>query len=221
MKKTIFILLSLFWTSTALAMEWKPRLDKDDVLVESRKPEGAKYEEFRASTEVEVSVAGALALLRDTNACVKWVFRCKESRTLEEPSATERTFYQVTSLPFPAKSRDVIFHAEIAYNDDQSVLVSMTAKPLAIDETKHVRIRDANGTYLLEPLSESRTRVTWQQYVDPAGALPSWLVNGMLTDLPFESLSAFRELVKEQPYASSMMIYDSDGQPIDISFEAE
>ncbi|MBO6558124.1 MAG: START domain-containing protein [Pseudomonadales bacterium] len=221
MKRIVIIVLSLFCASSALATEWNLRLEKEEVLIESRKPEGAKYEEFRASTEVAASVAGALALLQDTDACVKWVFRCKESRTLREPSATERTFYQVTSLPFPAKSRDVIFLAKILYNDDQSVLVSMTAKPEAMKKTKHVRIEEANGFYLLEPLSDSRTRVTWQQYVDPAGALPSWLVNGMLTDLPFESLSAFRELVKQRPYASSVMVYNPEGKPIDIRFEAE
>ncbi len=202
-----------------LADEWETRLEKNSVVVETRKLEGSNYEEFRAFTVVDVNVASALALLRDSDACTAWVFRCKESRTLEEPSAIERTFYQVTSLPFPAKSRDVIFHAEISYKPEGSVLVSMTARPDAIAETKHVRIQEAHGYYLLEPVSEDRTRITWQQYVDPAGALPSWLVNGMLTDLPHKSLTSFRELVSQAPYAGSNMVYDADGVPVDISYD--
>lgn len=215
----LFILLTA--SIGVSAAEWSTRLDEDGVLIESRKKGDSKYEEFRAQTLLEVNVASALALLQDTDACTKWVFRCKESTTLEQPSATERSFHQVTSLPFPAKSRDVIFHAEISYKPDGTVKVEMTARPDALPEGRHVRIREAYGYYLLEPMPDERTKITWQQYVDPGGALPSWLVNSMLTDLPFRSLSAFRELVTSAPYAGSIMVYDPDGTPIDISYEAE
>lgn len=221
MTRLMALLIFLAASCFVAADEWTTRLDKDGILVESRKTEGSKYEEFRAQTLLDVNVASALALLRDTDACTRWVFRCKESTTLEEPSATERSFHQVTSLPFPAKSRDAIFHAEISYKTDGTVKVAMTARPKALPEGKHVRIQEAYGFYLLAPVSNDRTRITWQQYVDPAGALPSWLVNGMLTDLPFRSLSAFRELVTEAPYAGSIMVYDPNGLPIDISYEAE
>ncbi|MBL6689883.1 MAG: START domain-containing protein [Pseudomonadales bacterium] len=216
---TLFILLTA--SVGASAADWSTRLDQDGVLIESRKTGESKYEEFRAQTLLDVNVASALALLQDTEACTQWVFRCKESITLEQPSATERSFHQVTSLPFPAKSRDVIFHAEISYKPEGTVKVEMTARPDALPEGRHVRIQEAYGFYLLEPVSEDRTKITWQQYVDPAGALPSWLVNSMLTDLPFRSLTAFRELVTKAPYAGSVMVYDPDGLPIDISHEAQ
>lgn len=213
-----FIFLVSPWVSAA---DWTGRYDKDGVVIESRKPEGAKYEEFRAHTVVEASVASALALLQDTGACSQWVFRCKESRILEQPSPVERTFYQVTSLPFPAKSRDVIFHAAITYRETGAIEVKLNARPDALDKTRHVRIQDARGSYLFEPISESKTRVTWQQYVDPAGSLPSWLVNSMLTDLPFQSLVAFRELVMKPPYVGSRLIFNDDGLPIEITRDAE
>lgn len=217
----VFFFISLVFSPWTLAAEWESRLDKDGVVVESRRQEGAKYEEFRAYTLVESNVASALALLQDTTACTEWVFRCKESRILDEPSSIERTFYQVTTLPFPARSRDIIFDATVSYRDNGSVEVELVSNPGAMDETRHIRIQEAHGSYLFEPVSESQTRVTWQQYVDPAGSLPSWLVNSMLTDLPFNSLVAFRDLVMEPPYAGSRMIFNEDGLPIDISSEAE
>jgi hypothetical protein len=90
--------------------------------------------------------------------------------------------------------------------------------PDEIPQTKHVRIREAFGTYILEPTRENKLRVTWQQYADPGGALPAWLVNSMLTDLPFKSLRAFRELVQQSPYREARLVYGPDGTPTGINF---
>ncbi len=200
------------------AYAWETRLDKDGILVQSRLTSGAQYQEFRAEVEIDATVAQAIALLKDTSACTQWLFRCKESRIIREISSTERIFYQVTSLPFPVKSRDSIFHAAITFEGQATVRVTMSSMPDEIPQTKHVRVREAFGTYILEPTGENRLRVTWQQYVDPGGALPAWLVNSMLTDLPFKSLQAFRELVRQAPYRNARLIYGPDGKPTGINF---
>ena len=93
-----------------------------------------------------------------------------------------------------------------------------SSAPAEIPVTKHIRVRDALGSYLLEPVADNRTRVTWQMYVDPAGALPAWLVNSMLTDLPYRSLKNFRELVRQPPYSLAYFKYDDQGTPIEILY---
>jgi len=217
--RLFFVLLPLVSPlAIASAQDWQIRLVKDGITVQSRLPENAKYQEFRADTEIDATIAHAIALLSDNEACSEWLYRCKESRLLKEISPTERIFYQVSSLPFPAKSREAIFHAKIRYNSDKSALIEMTAATSELSETKHLRIKDAIGTYTLEPLPNNRTKITWQLYVDPGGALPAWLVNAMLTDLPFKSLQAFRLLVLRPPYSQAEFVYDGDGQPIDIVF---
>lgn len=200
------------------AHAWETQLDKDGILVQSRLTAGAKYQEFRAEAEIDATVAQAIALLKDIPACRQWLFRCKESRLITEISTTERIFYQVTSLPFPAKSRDAIFHAAMSFEGVSSVRVTMSSMPDEIPQTRHVRVREAFGSYMLETIGEHKLRVTWQQYVDPGGSLPAWLVNSMLTDLPFKSLRAFRDLVKQSPYRDAIWAYGPDGTPTGISF---
>ena len=207
-------IVGLTWTG---AYAWETRLDEDGILVQSRLTSGTKYEEFRAEAEIDATVAQAMALLIDTSACTQWLFRCKEGRVIQEISSTERTFYQVTSLPFPAKSRDSIFHAAITFEGLSTVRVTMNSMPDEIPQTKHIRIRESFGTYVLAPTRENKLRVTWQQYVDPGGSLPAWLVNSMLTDLPFKSLRAFRERVKQSPYRDAIWVYGPDGTPTGIN----
>ena len=96
------------------------------------------------------------------------------------------------------------------------MLVTMTAAPGEMRETDHVRMVAEYGNYLLERLYRDTTRITWQQYVDPGGSLPAWLVNSMLTDLPFRSLQSFRELVTTEPYSQMVFTYDDKGTPIDL-----
>ena len=200
------------------AFAWETRLDKDGILVQSRLNAGSKYEEFRAEAEIDATVAQAMALLIDTPACTQWLFRCKEGRVIRQISSTERTFYQVTSLPFPAKSRDSIFHAAITFEGLSTVRVTMNSVPEEIPTTKHVRIRESFGTYIFELTPKNKLRVIWQQYVDPGGALPAWMVNSMLTDLPFKSLQAFRKVVQQSPYRDAILVYGSDGIPTGINF---
>ena len=197
--------------------------------------------------EVPGTVASALAILDDTQACTKWLHRCIESRVLTQVSNVERIFYQATGLAFPAQSRDAVLRARVSYKTDRSVLITMTAlsEPPGYfpeehspeehspqkhpPQEKHIRITNAHGSYLLEPLLpeadmdgddngnqgrvQQRSRLTWQQYIDPAGSLPSWIVNRMLTDLPYKSLQAFRKLITTQPYRDTTFGYDSEGIP--------
>jgi len=210
------ILLLLYLPQPLAAADWQTRLEKDGILVESRPAQGSRYEEFRASLVMNAEPAHVIALLQDNSACSDWLYRCTESRLLESVSKTERYFYQSTGLPFPARARDAVFHARVLYNSDRTISVNMQAAPDRLPETDKVRIREARGTYLLQPLGEGRLQLTWQQYIDPAGALPAWLVNRLLTDIPFRSLDALRDLVRQPPYAGAFFDYDGDGIPVEL-----
>ena len=74
-------ILGLTWTD---AYAWETRLDEDGILVQSRLISATKYEEFRAETEIDATVAQAMALLIDISACTQWLFRCKEAALFEK-----------------------------------------------------------------------------------------------------------------------------------------
>jgi hypothetical protein len=70
----------------------------------------------------------------------------------------------------------------------------------------------------LQQLDEDRLRLTWTQYIDPAGSLPAFMVNALLTDVPFNSLKKFREVVKKEKYRNARFIFDESGTPIDLTY---
>ena len=212
----LLILTSL--SVQAEVAEWQERLAREGITVSVRQVPGSKYEEFLAVVDLQTSAASAVALLQDNSACAKWVHRCVSSEVIETVSTTERYFHQVTALPFPARSRDAVFHGAIHFDNDRGITVTLASAQDRLPVKKHVRITETYGHYHIESISADAIRLTWQFYVDPAGSLPAFMVNSMVTDLPFESLSAFRELVTEPPYDRANFVYDASGAPIDINF---
>ena len=212
------LLLTLISPVYSAGPDWQLRFEQDGIRIFTRLPNGEKHQEFLAEVTVQSTIAQAIALLQDNSACTRWLYRCEESHVIREVSRQERYFYQVSSLPFPAKTRDAIFHARVSYNPDQSVTVEMQSVPDEIPGRQYVRIRHAAGHYHLQALSATETTISWQMFIDPAGALPAWIVNAMLTDLPFQSLKAFRELVQTPPWSSAEFRYDEAGVPNDIVY---
>ncbi len=201
------------------AMEgWELRKDKSGIQVYSRKLPGTRYRQFMGRVEVNASIPSSLALLDDTDACADWIHRCESSKTLKRNGLGERFIYQITDLPFPTSSRDAIFLATLVQLDENSFRVDLKSVPDFIEETRHVRIRDSYGHYLLEKIDADHTRLTWTQYIDPAGALPAFMVNALLTDVPFHSLENFRKIVTREQYQRARFVF-KEGIPIDLNFE--
>jgi hypothetical protein len=202
----------------AVESEWTLRKDKIGIQVYSRKVEGLAYREFKGIVDIESTLAASLALLDDTEACVDWMYRCESARVLQKSGIRQRHVYQVSDLPFPAASRDVIIKVELLDYSTDSIRVTNQSVPDFIETTSLVRIRDSYGTYFLQQLDDDRLRLTWTQYIDPAGRLPAFMVNALLTDVPFNSLKKFREVVKKEKYRNARFIFDESGTPIDLIY---
>ena len=217
-----FLILYLQFSTTHAAgadgQPWRLRKDRDGISVFSRHVTDSRYEEFRGSVEIEATLASGLALLDDTSVCAQWLYRCLSSKTLARKGGMERIIYQITDLPFPAANRDAIFRARVHQLPDGDIRVDLVSEPDYMEQTDNVRIRKARGYYLLHRIDATRSRLTWTQLVDPAGRLPAFMVNSLLTDIPWRSLGNFRKLVKRRKYQQARFVYDDRGSPVGLIY---
>jgi len=198
--------------------QWTLRKEKDGIVIYARPVSGSKYEEFKGVVELDATQASALALLEDAGSCTEWLHRCESSVILKRVDEQQRYVYQISNLPFPAATRDSIIHATVMQQDADTIRVVLESEPEYIEETKYVRIRVAKGHYLIRKLGENKIRFTWIQHVDPAGTLPAFMVNSLLTDLPFKSLTNFRRLVATEKYSEAKFIYDENGARVGLIY---
>jgi hypothetical protein len=214
---TKFGLLLVLLNSHVYAEEaWNLRKDEQGIAVYSRAVDGSKYKEFKGVVTLQATLANTLALLDDSSACAQWLHLCERSEILEENGIFERFVYQISDLPFPARSRDAIFKIVGSHHKNGTIQIDLTSVPDHIKESKYVRIREAYGRYTLQTIDDHHTLLTWTQYVDPTGSLPAFLVNSMVTDIPFKSLLNFRKLVGSKKYRETVFVYDKSGRPTDL-----
>jgi hypothetical protein len=205
---TTFILLLCL----SEAAEWERVKQQDGITVYTRNVAGSDFLAFKGEMVVDGSVDALIAVLYDTPRAPAWLHQCRFGMTLDEVRFEENYIFQIYDLPFPAGNREVILHTRLALTEDGALLETREAndycdtKPVErcryVKEADLTRIEKSRGRYQFISQDDNRTRVVWQQHIEPGGYLPDWLVNALLVDIPFNSLSRLRELVKTAKYRS-------------------
>lgn len=193
--------------------DWSLDKDKDGIQIFTRSVDGSGFKMFKGVMTLNATTDSILAVMADLKEYSQWVDRSKSAKLIKRISFHERYAYQISSLPWPVKNRDMVIHTRISHDTDkQRVTISLNAVTGMMQETKSVRVTQSQGTYLIESLADGRHRISWQQHTDPAGSMPKWLVNTLLTELPFNTLNALRERVKLDKYSQSKLQRDSSGK---------
>lgn len=208
-----FILTILFAAPSFSATDWTLEKDDNGIQVYVRTPDGKEFKEFKGVAKIKTSLDSLMALMDDTKACTEWILNCTQPKLLELTSFAERYTYQVSNIPWPLTDRDIIIH--VVLNQDpltKVVTINIEAKPEYIPlNDDYVRVEISIGQYVFTPQEDGYIDVVWTQYTNPAGSLPSSLVNAMMVDMPFKSLGKMKELVKESKYQQAKLVYGEDG----------
>lgn len=204
--------LMLCLSAVALAEgDWKLEREKDGVSAYTRDVPGSQFKAFKGETVLDVELNRAMALMDDTAACVDWMHSCKSPVLIRKLTPLKRYSYMVNDLPWPAKDRALLLQATITQELPSRVVTvaletvdfeSLTATDKArVPQDKGVvLIEKAKGFFRFTPLGDNRTHVEYQMHTEPSGALPASLVNSMLVDTPFNTLTAMRSVVQAEKY---------------------
>ena len=226
LRNTVMTLICmLFLSSVSLAQnmpetpyeatsEWSLEKDDDGISIHSRSIKNSDFREFRAETTLNTSIDAILAVFHDPSSFTKWVHQCSKAEIIEQPSFLEAFVYQVSDMPLIVSDRDVVIHDIYSYSTDHKIwTIHVEAIEGKVEPTDMIRITNSKGTYKLIQKTPNQVDIIWHQHADPAGALPSWLVNTLIVDLPYQTLYNLRELVKEEKYDTSKIGYNEQGVP--------
>jgi hypothetical protein len=202
---------ALVFTSWAAASDWEEvAYDKDeDIRVFTRFVEGSDMKAFKGITTIKSTVTAPVALLQDVKRAHEWVFNCKAMDLIEELAPNNATYYTVTSMPWPVKNRDNISESLVTQDADTGVVtVTIQARnDIFPSNDDHVRVRELDATWTLEPKADGLLKVTYEAHADPGGGLPSWLVNSFVVEAPLNTLRDFRDLVVDEKYQAASREY--------------
>lgn len=156
--------------------------------------------EVRATTELAFPAAGIFALVCDFRHYGSLVSGVKETKLMSGAAPSDYEIYLRYSPRFlVVAARDVAVRVQAQSAPDGSRACHWTdLKGREPERDGVVRMPLLRGSWTIEPLDATRSRVVYQVAVDPGGRLPGWLVRrGAISALPDVIAQVRRRLERE------------------------
>ena len=199
----LFMLACCLLSASALANEWKQvrtASERTDVSTWVKPIEGNPLNAFRGQTEVPYPMLTAIAVLADVENFPEWVFQCHSARLMPEVS-DDLAYIHIKGI-WPVSDRDGVARTAIIQDPDtlKTTLHSVAAHGVLDEVEGTVRLPALDNRFILEPLADGWTRITFETFVDPGGMIPAWLANLVATRAPLTTLQKMQVRMAKSRY---------------------
>jgi len=176
---------------------WKKSLDKNDIVIYTRKVDGSPFHEFLAETEMIGSKEKFREIITGFDEYTDWSPDCKSVKVIDQDAPKSYTYHMMLKVPFPFSKRDII--QELILEETESELhINIKNHPDKIDQFEDVvRMQQAEGEWLIKQISQNRISIRFQYLANPGGDIPAWLVNSFIVKNPYKSLQNIRKIMAE------------------------
>ncbi len=191
------LLVPLFLSVPVQAASWEVARDEQGIKVSLSDVGGSDYKMFRGETVIATSVGRLMTAFSDQSSCKSWRFKCGAYVSLGSGY-----FYRRTTLPWPLSDRFVI--TRNTQPNETTLLI--THIPLAKlpkniiaklpDHDGLVEMKQYSGSWKLKQINEGEVEVVYEIRGNPAGNIPSSMVNKGTVDAPFSTLLKLKEYLK-------------------------
>ena len=161
---------------------WKVDIDKDGAVLESRAVTGSALNAYRVKGVVNATPQKCIDLLWGWGEAdwKKWSPDIESWQVLETPSESTRIIHQVNKLTWPLWSRDVVIlmtKQKLDNGAEVLILKSVENSKAPPQTDKYVRAQIITSFFLFEPVEGGKSQVTRALHVDPAGNIPTAVIN--------------------------------------------
>ncbi|QXV64823.1 lipid-binding protein [Mucilaginibacter achroorhodeus] len=210
LKNVLSLAIAISISFSAFAQtDWLLRSNTNGIKVYTGSITNSKFKAIKVECTFNASPAQITAVLLDVNTCTEWVYHTKSIKLLKQPAANELYYYSEVSLPWPASNRDFTAHLTATQNPETKVV---TVNGPAVDglvpvKEDIVRVTESTGKWVIAPVEGGRSKVEYTLHVNPAGALPAWLVNLFATEGPTKSFEGLRRQLQKPQFKNSTLAF--------------
>ncbi len=203
---TTFALTSLAYADTPSAPKWELFDEEDGIRMFRRDVAGSSIVALRGEGFVAAPITRVASVLIDRKRSVEWIDRLVKTKVLRQVSETESINWNHIKTPTPLKDRDFVFKSLLTTNPAQKQVLfsyySVTDK-LAPATDDYVRGSFKTGKFELTMATRTNkdgtktkgTMVVAEVVVDPAGSVPTFIVNMVQKSWPHKTLTSLRKQV--------------------------
>jgi len=182
-------------TSLKSQDKWELQKSEDGIDVYTSVVKGSTYKKFKATTILNCKPMELVEILRRVEKYPEWIANCEKVELLKQDN-TVQYHYIETELPWPFENRDMIYQLKYDIFDENNIQVSINGVPNYIDEKKGVvRMSEVSGKWLFKSISTNQTELVYVLHSEPGGAIPAWLANASVVDMPYNTISALNKKI--------------------------
>jgi hypothetical protein len=197
---------------TAQSGEWKLEQDNDGLKVYLRDAANSDVKEVKIVTVFDASISTIISVLKDIPAYSDWIYKCENARRLEASTDRSSLYYCEVDFPWPMSNRDFIAKSKL-WQDAATKRVYIDVKGLPDympQQDEKVRIEDLEIHYEFIPLSNGQVKMIYRLHSDPAGDIPTWLVNMVIENGPINTVKGMREMMGKDKYKNARLSFLED-----------
>jgi hypothetical protein len=206
-RKLLFILLMMTVQVIPVSAQenWKLQKNKDGIQVYSAEFPDSKIRAVRVVANYDASPEKIADIVMDIDISMEWISHLKSCYLIQRVSQNELYYYAEVKLPWPVLNRDFVAHLTRVENvQTGTITIDGPAVAGLVPEKKGtVRINNSLGKWIITPLDSNQVKVEYVLHVDPAGSLPSWLVNMFSSETPMQIFENLRKELKQNAQHST------------------
>ncbi len=162
------------------------------VTVERKNMAGSDLFAFRGEGVFAAPIGLLVTVLKEPSIATEWVDLMTEHTVLRTVAEHKNLIYESYALPWPISDRDYVMFELCGYDPVQKVFtidyesVEDAAKP---PDSGHVRAVAFRTFWRLDKIDDTHTKIVVEVFTDPKGLLPSWLINIIQKDWPWQTIT--------------------------------
>ncbi len=194
----LFIILML--PSSIKAQSWDFIKEKDGIKVFTRVEAGKSLKSYKAITDINAPAEKIFKLMEDVNNTAWWDKKVTQIKVLLHEKDKRAQYYMIYNLPWPVTDRDLCVNVTITVDAVSGERrIDAVALNGAIPERKDmIRIKDYRQTWIIIPAGKEMTHIVLDGFVDPAGTIPNWISNRLITEAPIKAINGLRNAMGEK-----------------------
>jgi hypothetical protein len=198
--KSLFSALSaciilIFLSLSLSAQDWVLAKEKNGIKVYTRKEPGNDLKSFRSIMVIRSTMDRITHLVGNVHNQEWWDEDVKKVDVLYFEENKHIKYYLIYDLPWPMTDRDLCVDAKITI-DPVTGKREIYASPLlnvVPEKPDLVRIKKYWQKWTILPLDNGMMSLTLEGFVDPAGSVPAWLYNMVMTDAPLKVMNKVKD----------------------------
>lgn len=198
------ILLFIFFGlhhAGAYSQQWEFIKEREGIRVYTCTTENSSVKSFKGETYLRASMESIASLLGNANNFDWWDESISDIRVLEYREEQYIRYYLVYNVPWPVTDRDLCVEANITKDPATGTRVvdSKALNGVVPEEPGLVRITKYWQRWTAKPEGDGMVHLVLEGFADPAGYIPAWIYNMVITDTPLNVIRKIRDRAAMDP----------------------